>query len=154
MPSRVKGYWRWGSISFFHIIAEMKQKSPINKFMAGVVNVVSEKEKDIGIVQDMAANRLMSVKEAEKRLHVSHGFFARLLKTGIIPFIQIESRKKVSVFAINDFIRKYEQESNNLMADLERREMKISARKSEAELDVNISHVVDLSKAKSLAGRI
>lgn len=75
---------------------------------------------DIGIVQDVAANRLMSLREAEKRLHVSHNFFSRLLKTGILPYIQIESRKKVSVFAINDFIDKYQK--INLMDELKRRE--------------------------------
>lgn len=74
-----------------------------------------------GIVQDVAANRLMSLREAEKRLHVSHGFFARLLKAGIIPFIQLGGRKKVSVFAINEFIEKYQHE--DLTKDLEALEL-------------------------------
>ncbi len=78
------------------------------------------KRVDTGIIQDVSANRLMSLKEVEKRLHVGHQFLSRLLKAGMIPYIQIASRKKVSVFAVNAFIEKYQEV--NLMADLRERE--------------------------------
>lgn len=81
---------------------------------------MNTKEKEVSIVQDVSANRLMNLEEVRLRLHIRKSFLLRLLKVGLLPFIQIESRKKVSVFALNNFIKKYETE--NLMEDLLHRE--------------------------------
>ena len=82
---------------------------------------MSIKEKESCIVQDVSANRLMNLKEAEARLHVRRAFLFRLIKSGLLPSITIGNRKKVSVFAVNNFIKKYETE--DLMDDLKRHEL-------------------------------
>ena len=82
---------------------------------------MNTKERESGIVQDLSANRLMDLEEVRSRLHIRKAFLFRLLNLGLLPFIKIGSRKKVSVFALNNFIAKYETE--DLMEDLQKREL-------------------------------
>lgn len=93
---------------------------------------MSTKKKESSIVQDVSANRLMSLKEAEARLHVRRAFLFRLIKSGLLPSVSMGSRKKVSVFAINDFIKKYETE--DLLEDLKRHELDLKEDLSSLEL--------------------
>ncbi len=82
---------------------------------------MSTTDKESSIVQDVSANRLMDLKETGSRLHVRRAFLFRLLNTGLLPYIKIGDRKKVSVFAVNNFIAKYE--TADLMEDLRQREL-------------------------------
>ena len=84
---------------------------------------MTTKERESALVQDLTANRLMDLDEVRTRLHIRKAFLFRLLKLGLLPFIKIGSRKKVSVFALNNFISKYETE--DLMEDLRQRELSI-----------------------------